>query len=360
MPVSLPVAAPGDAPSSVPGATEATNDAFAAVLAALSGALGIPVAQMSLQVTDAPPPSEGTAAVGAPGVGALGTGTWAAATQRQVVPGITPALEDGPQLDSPVGSAIDATPVVATTAPGKAAKAVAHEAGPAGPWHATHGSEVRATRPAGEHAPFTRLAPQTDAPTVDPAPPAPVLEAEAPVVPVVVEDPAPAVPAPDAALVPPQVAPTTAPAAAAATERPHGVGPAKHVQPAVLEAARGLRHEGGGRTSLVVRLDPPELGAVLVRLTVQDGRVDITLRTPDLVARNDLQAQQYDVQQVLRDQGFDLSSFDVAHGDVFPGNQGDSPDRGTPQRSRGADGRVDDHAPVMDDGLAPEPSGTWL
>jgi flagellar hook-length control protein FliK len=128
----------------------------------------------------------------------------------------------------------------------------------------------------------------------------------------------------------------------------------------VLEAARGLRHEGGGRTSLVVRLDPPELGAVLVRLTVQDGRVDVQLRTPDLVARNDLQAQQYDVQQVLRDQGFDLSSFDVAHGDVFPGNQGDSPDRGTPQRSRRADGAMDDHHSVMDDGLAPEPSGTWL
>ena len=132
-----------------------------------------------------------------------------------------------------------------------------------------------------------------------------------------------------------------------------------HVKPALVEAARGLRHEGGGRTSLVVRLDPPELGAVLVRLTVQDGRVDVTLRTPDLAARADLQDQSYDVQQVLREQGFDLSSFDVAQGDVLPDGWGDAPDRGTPERSRRADGHPD-HSPVTDDGSSPEPSGTWL
>ena len=348
VPVSLPVvAAPAlpDSPTTTPGTTDTTGDAFAAVLAALSGALGVPVQQLTVQVADATSPTaDATSADDAAcGVTAV-PGAWTAATQRQAVPGIAPTVagEDAP-VDAVAAPPDEATTPVALPLPGTAAKATAAEPGPVGPAHATHGTEVRATRPAGEHAPFARLAQQTVAPT------SPTVDVEAPVVPVVVEDPAPVAAAPDVAAAT-QVAPTTAPAAPAA--------PA--AQPAVLEAARGLRHEGGGRTSLVVRLDPPELGAVLVRLTVQDGRVDVQLRTPDLVARNDLQAQQRDVQQVLRDQGFDLSSFDVTHGDVLPGNKGDSPDRGPPQRSRRADGAMDDHHSVMDDGPAPEPSGTWL
>jgi flagellar hook-length control protein FliK len=339
-----------EAGPATPGTADASQDPFAAVLAALSGALGVPVTQLAVQVVD--PAETGGEPVGDAGP----TGAWAAATQRQAVPGIAPAVPGVDQQGEDATTPVD-TPTEAQ-APGRAAKAFAPESGPVGPWHATHGTEVRATRPAAEHAAFTRLDAQPETPALDPTTPAPTEAADAPAVPVGV-DPTPVAPAPDVVVAPQVAAPAASPAAAAA-ERTAEVGPARHVQPAVLEAARGLRHEGGGRTSLVVRLDPPELGAVLVRLTVQDGRVDVQLRTPDLVARNDLQAQQYDVQQVLRDQGFDLSSFDVAHGDVFPGNQGDSPDRGTPQRSRGADGRVDDHHPVTDDGPAPEPSGTWL
>jgi flagellar hook-length control protein FliK len=168
-----------------------------------------------------------------------------------------------------------------------------------------------------------------------------------------------AAPAPDAATVPPPPVAHVAPTKEVHIEAPVTATTSTHqVKPALVEAARGLRHEGGGRTSLVVRLDPPELGAVLVRLTVQDGRVDVTLRTPDLAARADLQAQSYDVHQVLREQGLDLSSFDVAHGDVLPDGWGDAPDRGTPERGRRADGQP--HTPVTDDGPAPEPSGTWL
>jgi flagellar hook-length control protein FliK len=132
------------------------------------------------------------------------------------------------------------------------------------------------------------------------------------------------------------------------------------VQPALVEAARHLRSEGG-RTSLVIRLDPPELGAVLVRLTVKDGQVDVQLRTPDLAARSDLQAQSYDVQQVLRDQGLDLASFDVSHGEVFAGRQDEqqTPDRATPRHLPGADGRPST-AHVTDDVPGPQPAGTWL
>ncbi|MGZ6791338.1 MAG: flagellar hook-length control protein FliK, partial [Mycobacteriales bacterium] len=146
-------------------------------------------------------------------------------------------------------------------------------------------------------------------------------------------------------------------------------GATRHVRPAIVEAARHLRSEGG-RTSLVVRLDPPELGAVLVRLTVKDGQVDVQLRTPDLTARGDLQAQSFDVQQVLRESGLDLSSFDVAHGDVLGAPAGDprgsqpdggrqTPDRATPRPSWGADGTATT-AVVMDDAPSPQPAGTWL
>jgi chemotaxis protein MotD len=138
-------------------------------------------------------------------------------------------------------------------------------------------------------------------------------------------------------------------------------GPAQRVLPAVVDAARHLRAEGG-RTSLVVRLDPPELGAVVVRLTVQDGRVDVTLRTPDLAAAGDLQAQSSDVQQVLRDHGLDLASFDVAQGGgLLDGALGEGGSRPSPDRAtrRGA-GAADGADTVTDDVAGPQPAGTWL
>jgi flagellar hook-length control protein FliK len=349
LPGSLPVALPGvsDAGPATPGSPD---DAFAAVLAMLSGALGVPVPQAT-QPVDVPQEGTGAApAVDGPGATVEAPGAWAAATQRQGLPGIVAV----PQPTTPVDESAPVDAAVVDTAPASPSSAAPGQVrqGPVGPTHATHGTEVRATRPAGEHAPFVGKAEVQQG-----------SDAELPAVPAGPEAPTTApVDAPPPLRVE-QQAPVTATAPnqqPAAVDAPHATKATRHVQQAVLEAARGLRHEGGGRTSLVVRLDPPELGAVLVRLTVQDGRVDVQLRTPDLAARADLQSQSYDVQQVLRDQGFDLSSFDVAHGDVFPGNQGDSPDRGTPQRSHRADGRLDDHHPVTDDGPATEPSGTWL
>jgi len=151
-----------------------------------------------------------------------------------------------------------------------------------------------------------------------------------------------------------------APAPLPTTASERAVERTENVRPAILEAARGLRQEGDGRVSLVVRLNPPELGSVLVRLTVQDGRVDVQLRTPDLHAVGDLSAQLREVQQVLKDSGFDLSSFDVAHGGVHDERgDGKTPDRGTTQRDRPADGRRE--APhVTDDVPDARPAGTWL
>ena len=272
----------------------APDDVFASVLAALSGALGLPVQAAPLP-TDVPAQDTAAAPVTAAAT-AVPAGTADAA------PAVWTAVTQRPVLAAP-----DAT------AP---APALPQEQAPAHPV-----TSHRDTAPAVE-------------------------QGRAP------EPPAAAVPVLQEPQVTTASAPVEAPRAAAPVTSTH------HVKPALVEAARGLRHEGGGRTSLVVRLDPPELGAVLVRLTVQDGRVDVTLRTPDLAARADLQAQSYDVQQVLREQGFDLSSFDVAQGDVLPDGWGDAPDRGTPERGRRADGQP--HTPVTDDGPAPEPSGTWL
>jgi chemotaxis protein MotD len=281
-----------------PGAAAAVpDDVFASVLAALSGALGLPVPATPLPEA-APPPEAAHVVTTVTAAAPAGT--------AEPAPAVWTAVTQRPVLPAP-----DAT----ATAPVRP-----EEQAPAHPATTDH-SEVREAAPAVEQ----RRVP----------------EAPAPAVPVLQE---------------PQVTAPSPPVAAPRAEAP--VTPTHHVRPALVEAARGLRHEGGGRASLVVRLDPPELGAVLVRLTVQDGRVDVTLRTPDLAARADLQAQSYDVQQVLRDQGFDLSSFDVAHGDVLPDGWGDAPDRGTPERGRRADGQP--RTPVTDDGPAPEPSGTWL
>ncbi|MCW2608100.1 MAG: hypothetical protein JWO60_2793, partial [Frankiales bacterium] len=115
------------------------------------------------------------------------------------------------------------------------------------------------------------------------------------------------------------------------------------VQPAVAELARGLRDVGGGRASLVVRLDPPELGPVVVRLSVRDGRVDVQLRTGEAVAAVGLAQASAEVRSTLADHGLDLSSFDVEQGALppgagqHPGERRESPDRATPRPARSAD-----------------------
>ncbi len=144
------------------------------------------------------------------------------------------------------------------------------------------------------------------------------------------------------------------------------------MQPAVAELARGLRDVGGGRASLVVRLDPPELGPVLVRLTVVDGRVDVTLRTSEAVAAVGLGSASAEVRSTLLEHGLDLSSFDVSAG-ALPGDGGGLPgrqtssDQGTPPRGRGADrtasapGAGAPTGVLLDDSPADgSPAGTWL
>ncbi|MCU1693012.1 MAG: Flagellar hook-length control protein FliK, partial [Frankiales bacterium] len=139
------------------------------------------------------------------------------------------------------------------------------------------------------------------------------------------------------------------------------------VRPAVAELARGLRDAGGGRASLVVRLDPPELGPVVVRLTVRDGRVDVQLRTSEAVASVGLAAAGADVRSTLAQHGLDLSSFDVQQGDAqdAPAGGRASSDQATPERRGGADRSTSTpRARVVRD-ATPDPAtggtaGAWL
>lgn len=345
--LNLPVATPADA---VPGTPDPTVpvDAFAALLAAMTGAVPVPVPTPSPMST--PPAAQPTSPQ------AEGPQTAPAALRLLGAsrPGLLPPPPTGTVLAEPgPTSALMSAPTTAPAAgpdPTWAPPTVTPR-----PWEApaphaglpVHHGPVPVDQP-----PTTWVAGATQPPVVRREQPVEegleLLGVQA---------------APVAAAAPASVAAT---APVTGTEHAEPTAATRHVQPAVVEAARALRHEGGGRTSLVVRLDPPELGAVLVRLTVQDGRVDVQLRTPDLAARSDLQAQSYDVQQVLRDAGLDLTSFDVAHGDVLSGDllhseRGDAgtPDRGTPRRAPGTDGGPGT-THVTDDVADPQPAGTWL
>lgn len=363
-PAPVKAAHPGvDAPA---GDAGAPPDAFAALLAGVVAAPATPPSESGTTVPDHTPGTTGprTPVLDAP------PGWPPTRLPQALVPGrpVTPAgtAPDVPVIPGAAPTPVTTTTVTASTLP----PAPARPADPAGPVPARAGSTVVPTltttaapdpgaeqvvRTAPVHAEHGRvpepghhrLRPQElDVPrrTAD----GPVPTGLTPVNPVAAPEP---------------LAAPTAPTGTAAVGE---TGATRHVRPAIVEAARHLRSEGG-RTSLVVRLDPPELGAVLVRLTVKDGQVDVQLRTPDLAARSDLQAQSFDVQQVLREQGLDLSSFDVAHGDVLGNPTGSSqpqggrqtPDRATPRTSGGADGPATT-AVVMDDVPSPQPAGTWL
>jgi flagellar hook-length control protein FliK len=345
VPTALPL--PGTAPVGVPAVDgpvaegQTPTDAFALLLAALAGGIAVPVPGVVVpqqpQAEQAPTdPAGAIGAVAAPAsLPAASPVVWEATTQRSHVPAVDAPAVPGPTAPAPPALGLDA---------------------PAPPSSAT--TTTAATAATATAATTEVVAPGRRAPLQEePAPAAVTLDEPTPAAPLVPETTAPASAAP--------VVATAAAVTAATATQPIADGPAPasthRVQPAVLEAARGLRDEGGGRTSLVVRLDPPELGAVVVRLTVQDGRVDVQLRTPDVSARGDLQAQSFDVQRVLRDNGFDLTSFDVSHGDVPSGNREDAktPDRGTPQRQSTADGHAGNPR-VTDDVTDPQAAGTWL
>ncbi len=66
---------------------------------------------------------------------------------------------------------------------------------------------------------------------------------------------------------------------------------------------------------ITVRLDPPELGMVRVRVVTQGENVKITLHSDSPEARQVLQQRHDDVKTILRNEGFNLDGFDVETND---------------------------------------------
>lgn len=73
------------------------------------------------------------------------------------------------------------------------------------------------------------------------------------------------------------------------------------------------RRRSGTTEQVVIRLDPPELGSVRISLTARGDQVHVVVRADTPEARAALDAQRNNVEQLLRGEGFDLSSFDVGH-----------------------------------------------
>lgn len=364
-------ATPTGAPATPDGAPAVTGDAaFAALLAALTGV--VPMTGTPLPPAPASAPAaEEPQGVDVGALGAAGRLPSRAAALASGLPQVTVATPPGAAIPVPAGvPAPSALATTAAAAPAALPPTAAVDATPVvrPPGHPAARPVPHASAKAVEHAAAPSAVQAAAAQVQDPPPPAPAGDAPLPSrAPVPAAAPAEA-PSQGVAVV--AAAPVTAPPPA--TPAPaHVSGPARHVPAAVVEAARRLHTDGTGRTSLVVRLDPPELGSVVVRLTVQDGRVDVTLRTPD-AAVGSLRAQNADVQSVLAAHGLDLGAFDVStstgtststpqqsssggSGAAGEGHRG-SPDRATPHSGRTADGSAD----VMDDADVPQRAGTWL
>ena|GEM_PF-2953871 len=369
-----------------PGAVDAPVVALGPVQAGTAAAVIVAVPVDAGTPPTAVAPSDGQAPVIAPTVPVLTSGT--PAPSRIEAPGptasavhavpVVPAVQAVPAVSpAPAAPGVPAAPAVPAVPAASAAPAVpalqavpaigALPAGPAGPaipavaavpavqavpaahvvTAAQPSDEPRPSPGVGEGPTAVRAAHDPHEPIADPAPASGQALPAAPVLPTLDRGRVDLVPG--------------AGASASGSHRLPSPGLSD-----VAGLARALRAQGGGRSSLVLRLDPPELGAVLVRLTVQDGRVDVQLRTPDLAAKGHLQAASYDVGKVLREQGLDLGSFDVAHGDVLAGQQDrgeqrrEQPERATRHPFTRADGAVSTPRVTDDVTTGRAPRGTWL
>lgn len=180
--------------------------------------------------------------------------------------------------------------------------------------HATHHGPEPMTAPADDSSPQTDSGATRDQPS-------------APVPTETHHDSAPKPAAPDptaiaAAATPVDAAQPTgqaAPIAAPATAPP----PAEAI---AIQALR-LQERGGGRTHVVMRVDPPEIGPVVVSLHVTDSSVEVALHVEDPAAAAALDAQRDAVQQALEANGLSLQQFNVGADARHSGQQDNRPDR---------------------------------
>ena len=131
--------------------------------------------------------------------------------------------------------------------------------------------------------------------------------------------------------------------------------PAHTVAPTIAQVAQSLRTSGDGTSRLVIRLDPEELGPVLVSLRTRGGMVDISVRADNAGGAAAVADQRAHIQQVLAEHGLDLSSFSVSGGEASGGSgaatadagTSDSSGDGTPNGNAGTDAGTSNYADVQ-------------
>jgi flagellar hook-length control protein FliK len=92
-----------------------------------------------------------------------------------------------------------------------------------------------------------------------------------------------------------------------------------HGEVEVVRSVRVLAEQGGGRVS--IRLDPPELGGLSVRVVVSDGAVHVSLLADQAPVADLLQRHSADLRSALENHGLRLDRLDVGAGDVDLGSR---------------------------------------
>jgi flagellar hook-length control protein FliK len=123
----------------------------------------------------------------------------------------------------------------------------------------------------------------------------------------------------------------------------------------IAELARMARVSADGTARLVVRLDPPELGAVTLHLTSRGSEVQLAMRAETPAGAAALAGQQARVRDLLAAHGFDLARFTVSGSDST--SQSDSSRAG--RDAPGGDPRSGPDRPGSDDFASPsrQPGG---
>ena len=343
-PAAAPATAPAAALTAVPGAVAGSSAVDATVRGAQNAGSGTDV-KPTAPAGKALLGSDSARGAGAPATPATPAVPAAGASATPTVPGVL------------AGAAT-------ATRPGHARPPVAEEGTSAPDAGATRTVPATPASPAAERALSTPSRTPAQAPEASAPAPAPtadgtsattLVEEAATEAPVGAEAPAPTATA-DVAGVRVE---TSAPEPAERSE-----ATVRAVRPAIAELARGLQSSGPGHASLVVRLDPPELGSVLVRVQVRDGGVSISCSTGDAGAVQALQLQQDDLVELLRGEGLDLESYAVReHG--LGSSRDDSREPSSPQGGRGRrheagerpDGAGTDPRPQAGD---TDDTATWL
>jgi flagellar hook-length control protein FliK len=96
-----------------------------------------------------------------------------------------------------------------------------------------------------------------------------------------------------------------------------------HGEVEVVRSVRVLAEQGGGRVT--IRLDPPQLGGLSLRVVVSDGAVHVSLLADQAPVADLLARHAADLRSALEGHGLRLDRLDVGAGDVDLDSRGPHP-----------------------------------